>query len=65
MVEKHIWGGHIEILECQGTFFAEYNIGAERYTGAGETVSLAFRRLIQELIDVGLLYGGEVEQHAY
>jgi hypothetical protein len=55
MVENKFFSGNITIWESGGTWFAEHETEFQRYSGAGETIKLATRRLLSQLMANGVL----------
>jgi hypothetical protein len=55
MVENKFFSGTITIWRNGGTWFAEYEAEPKRYSGAGESIKLAVRRLLSQLTAEGIL----------
>jgi hypothetical protein len=55
MVENKFFSGNITIWESGGTWFAEHETELKRYSGAGESIKVATRRLLSQLMAEGIL----------
>jgi hypothetical protein len=55
MVENKMFSGTITFWESGGTWFAEHETELKRFSGAGESIRLATRRLLSQLMAEGIL----------